>query len=267
MEQIIRGMTSVLSCPLTLKMRKGYSDKEDIAHTLVPRVAEWGASAVTLHGRSREQRYARLADWDYIKTCAEAGSQAGIQVIGNGDVMSWQQHEQAVREAGVATTYVARGALIKPWVFTEIKERRDWDISASERLDLIRTYAGYGLEHWGSDARGIDSTRRFLLEWLSFAYRYVPIGIVEALPQRTNHRPPAFVGRSDLETLLSSPDPRDWIRISEIVLGPSPPGFTFTPKHKATSYASVPVAVATTNGGVGGWRNGGSGAVDDEEQF
>ena len=52
-------MTSVLSCPLTLKMRKGYHEKQDIAHELIPQVAEWGASAVTLHGRTREQRYSR----------------------------------------------------------------------------------------------------------------------------------------------------------------------------------------------------------------
>lgn len=177
-----------------------------------------------------------------------------MQVIGNGDVMSWQDHENAVNNAGVATTYVARGALMKPWVFTEIKEKRDWDISASERLDIVKKFASNGLEHWGSDLRGVESTRRFMLEWLSFAYRYVPVGLLEALPQRTNLRPPAFVGRNDLETLLASPDPRDWIKITELVLGPAPPGFLFTPKHKATSYAA----------GKGGGGGGGGGAKEQE---
>lgn len=45
--------------------------------------------------------------------------------------------------------------------------------------------------------------RRFLLEWLSFLYRYVPVGLLEVVPQVMQWRPPAFCGRSDLETLLA----------------------------------------------------------------
>lgn len=55
--------------------------------------------------------------------------------------------------------------------------------------------------------------RRFLLEWLSFLHRYVPVGLLEVLPQRLNWRPPAFVGRSDLETWLASDNPKDWCAV------------------------------------------------------
>ena len=49
-------------------------------------------------------------------------------------------------------------------------------------------------------------------------------------------RPPSFVGRSDLETLLASESASDWVRISEMMLGPAPEGFLFTPKHKSNAY-------------------------------
>ena len=91
--------------------------------------------------------------------------------IGNGDVLSQEEYYQKKAASGVDTVLLARGPLIKPWLFTEIKEQRDWDISASERLDILRKYCNYGLEHFGSDADGVSKTRRFLLEWLSFLHR------------------------------------------------------------------------------------------------
>ena len=60
--------------------------------------------------------------------------------------------------------------------------------------------------HFGSDTAGVNTTRRYLCEALSFQYRYVPIGILERLPPRINERPPAFRGRDELGK--SSYDPR-----------------------------------------------------------
>lgn len=233
-EKLVQCMTEVLDVPLTVKMRTGIYESKSIAHNLIPRLRDWGVSLVTLHGRSREQRYTRLADWTYIDRCAKAA--APMPVFGNGDILSYEDANQRRKETSVAGMMIGRGALIKPWIFTEIKEQRHWDISSSERLDMLRSFTNYGLEQWGSDQRGVATTRRFLLEWLSFLYRYIPVGVLERLPQRINEKPPYYIGRDDLETLMASGNCADWVKISEILLGPVPDDFEFLPKHKANAY-------------------------------
>lgn len=70
-------------------------------------------------------------------------------------------------------------------------------------------------------------------------HRYVPVGMLEVVPQQMNQRPPNnLCGRSDLETQFLSKNCADWIKISEILLGKVPDGFEFEPKHKANSYQS-----------------------------
>uniref|UniRef100_A0AAY4CFK3 tRNA-dihydrouridine(47) synthase [NAD(P)(+)] n=1 Tax=Denticeps clupeoides TaxID=299321 RepID=A0AAY4CFK3_9TELE len=232
-EKIVRGMNSVLDVPVTVKIRTGVQDKTNIAHKLIPEMKKWGVSLITLHGRSREQRYTKLADWEYIDVCSKIASP--IPLFGNGDILSWEDAMRA-RETGVSGLMVARGALIKPWIFTEIKEQRHWDISSSERLDILRDFTHFGMEHWGSDTQGIEKTRTFLLEWLSFTCRYIPVGLLERVPQKINERPPFYMGRDYMESLMASQHVDDWVKISEMLLGPVPKNFSFLPKHKANAY-------------------------------
>lgn len=244
--KILVGMNKALGdIPLTIKVRTGVKDGKNTAHKLMPKLDPWGVSAITIHGRTRQQRYTRLADWDYIKQCVTALRNAvtndeddlpPIPIFGGGDVYTAQDYWENLENSSVDGIMVARGALIKPWIFTEISERREWDISSRERLDILRKYAEYGLNHWGSDTQGVNTTRRFFCEALSFQSRYVPLGILESLP-RLNDRPPAFKGRDELETLLASGNSQDWVRLSEIFLGPAPAEWHFTPKHKSNAYA------------------------------
>lgn len=245
MEGIVRCMSSVLKTKhLTLKMRTAHFEEHGkkaeefqgrIAHKLMPQLEEWGVSAITLHGRTARQRYTKLADWNYVNECSLRRTKR-TPLIACGDVLSWEEAEEHCKMHGVDSIMLGRGALIKPWLFTEIAEQRHWDISASERFDMLRDFTHFGLDHWGADARGVETTRRFLLEWLSFTCRYVPIGLLEQLPPKINWRPRPYVGRSDLETKLASQQSQDWVSISEMLLGPVPDGFSFIPKHKSASY-------------------------------
>lgn len=235
LESILRTMVLTTKLPITIKTRTGIYDDKRVAHNLVPVFSAAGVSLITVHGRTREQRYVRNADWDYIEECAKNAQPT--PVFGNGDIFSYNDYKR-VRSScpNISGVMIGRGALYKPWIFTEIKEQREWDISSSERLEILRKFVNYGFEHWGSDEQGVSNTRRFLLEWLSFLHRYIPVGLLER-PQRISDRPPRYIGRDDLETLMASSNCNDWIKISEMLCGPVPDGFKFLPKHKASSWA------------------------------
>jgi tRNA-dihydrouridine synthase 3 len=258
LEKMLRGMNYVSGAtPVTVKIRTGTRDKQPTAQKLVDRLVlgsdhhhqgsdPCGVAAITLHGRSRQQRYTRSADWDYITETAsliknlnakadvqadtinepderyQANTHKGaknskVYFIGNGDVYSHVHYNDHITHSGVDGVMVARGALIKPWVFEEIATNQYLDKSSSERLRYIEQFCRNGLEAWGSDEIGVGQTRRFLLEWLSFACRYVPIGLLEVLPPNIQDRPPRFRGRDELETLMASDNYRDWIKIRYVV--------------------------------------------------
>lgn len=255
LRRIVWSVSKVLPVPLGVKVRTGISEKKRNADIVISDVSSMGASWITVHGRSRKQRYSKDADWQYLRNiCAPAAKRAGIPLLGNGDVYHWRD---AVRyypggedqDAGFTSVMVARGALIKPWVFTEIREQRDWDIRSGERLELYREFVRYGLEHWGADEKGVEITRRFLLEWLSFLYRYVPLGLIETpdFIVRMCHRAPFFRGRDELETLLGSHQSSDWVKITELLLGKAPANFKFKPRHKSNAWGEGIVS-SSTNG-------------------
>lgn len=243
--KIVTGMSRALGeIPVTIKLRTGVKDGRNNAHKIMLRAATgWGIGCITLHGRTRQQRYTKLADWEYIKHCVDAvrareadEGLSPIPIFGGGDCFSSHDYWTNVSSTGVDGVMIGRGALIKPWIFTEVKERREWDISSRERLQLIGKFTEFGLSHFGTDTTGVNTTRRFLCEALSFQHRYIPIGLLERLPAKINDRAPTFKGRDELETLLASPNSQDWVKISEMFLGPAPESWSFTPKHKSNAY-------------------------------
>lgn len=236
LRDVVQSLVAHQSKPVTIKCRMGPDEENPDLHKHIADYETWGAAAVTIHGRSRRQRYTKLANWSYIDNCASLTS---LPVIGNGDIFSCEDIvEHRAQSKNVSSFMIGRGALIKPWIFEEIKTGRVWDISSHERFEMLRRFCNFGLSHWGADERGVLNTRRFLCEWLSFLCRYVPVGLLERPPQRINERPPYYEGRDELETLMASDSAVDWIRISEMLLGPAGDKFRFTPKHKSNAYAT-----------------------------
>lgn len=112
--EIVRAVVAAVGIPVTVKMRKGWSPHQVNAAELAQLVAKAGASAVTVHGRTREQYYSGQADWSIIREVKEAIS---IPVIGSGDIIEPQDAQRMLEETGCDGVMIGRGALGNPWIF------------------------------------------------------------------------------------------------------------------------------------------------------
>lgn len=115
--EIVNAVVHAIQKPVTVKIRKGF-DEEHVNAVEIARIAETaGASAVAVHGRTREQYYSGKADWDIIRQVKEA---VRIPVIGNGDVTSARRAIAMREQTGCDGIMVARGAQGNPWIFSEL---------------------------------------------------------------------------------------------------------------------------------------------------
>ena len=112
---VIEAMTRAVKIPVTVKMRAGWSDRERNAPVLAKMVEDAGAAAVTIHGRTAEQSYTGLADWDLVARIA-AGMR--IPVFGSGDCIEPEQIIDRMT-SGVSGVLVGRGVLRNPWILAQ----------------------------------------------------------------------------------------------------------------------------------------------------
>lgn len=115
--EIVKSVVAVAKVPVTVKIRKGWDDDHIVAVEAAKRIEEAGASAITVHGRTRTQFYSGVADWDIIR---EVKENVSIPVIGNGDVVDGRSAEELFSRTGVDGIMIGRASLGNPWIFSEV---------------------------------------------------------------------------------------------------------------------------------------------------
>ena len=205
---IVAAMVAAVKIPVTVKLRIGYQEGHVNVHETTQAIEDAGAAAVTVHGRTREQRYTRAANWDLIE---EVVKKHRLEVVGNGDLLT---HYEAKwhRESGVAALSIARAALIKPWIFQEIREQRELGLSAEQRLAIYWRLTQYMKEHFGEDDMGRRKTMTFLPWHFNFFHRYRHLPedqwgqACRQHPLLQTRFPDREEGLSHLEQILRRPD-------------------------------------------------------------
>lgn len=130
--KIIEKVNQSVSLPVTVKIRRGFDEEHINAVEMAKIAEESGASAIAVHGRTREQYYSGKADWETIRQVKEAVS---IPVIGNGDVTSAKDYLDMREKTGCDGVMIARAAKGNPWIFREITKALA-DRETLDRMDL-----------------------------------------------------------------------------------------------------------------------------------
>lgn len=140
---IVSAVVDTVDLPVTAKIRSGWNNKCINAIEIAKIVEDCGASAITVHPRTREERYGIRANWSIIK---EVKENVSIPVIGNGDIFTCYDAKRMIDETGCDAIMIGRGVLGNPWLIKQCIEYLDEGIepervTLEERIEMIKRHA------------------------------------------------------------------------------------------------------------------------------
>ncbi len=141
-KEIVEAVTKAVNIPVTVKIRSGWDSDSINAIEIAKIIEEAGASAITIHPRTRAQGYSGKADWSIIKKVKES---VNIPVIGNGDIKSCYDAEKMLIETNCDAIMIGRGLLGNPWLIRDTinyleKKEEPINVSLHEKIEMIKKH-------------------------------------------------------------------------------------------------------------------------------
>jgi len=166
LKEIVKTLVTVSKKPVSVKMRLGFD--EIVAVDRAKMFEDFGVSFLTIHGRTVKQMYKGKANYEEIKKVVES---VNIPVIANGDITNYQKAKEVLEYTGASGVAIGRGAVGKPWIFLEMKQKGEITPKQKKEVilehfnQMIKWYGDYGVilfrKHAHAYSKGIKNASEF----------------------------------------------------------------------------------------------------------